>query len=196
MWGLRQVEKLEMRGMNLKELSPYIGLFGSLRYLDLEGNGLTSLPSTLQLCRNLEELLICSNNFESLPGFLVHMPKLRRLSRHSNLLHNTYNNCPQALFPNKNTCAEVDTLLSLSSIGVAKNIHFIASKDIDLVEIPRTLRPKVYETFKDVSYCNFCQRGIFTQREEGECHSLYPGDFPREGADATLHHLLYLHIHK
>ena len=154
-----------MSGMRMTELSHYIGLFSSLRVLDLERNRLKTLPSTLQLCQNLEELLICDNSFCSLPGFLLHMPNLRRLSRHNNRFHNSYNKEPKPVVGNQKPLLVVDTLLTLSSINVARHLQLHTSKDIDLIEIPKILRYKVYQMFQNVSYCNFCRKGIITERE-------------------------------
>ena len=60
--------------------------FRRLKKLDLNSNGLTTLPSCLDALPSLEILFLSENNFETIPECIGKMPKLRMLSLRGNRL--------------------------------------------------------------------------------------------------------------
>ncbi len=70
---------IKLAGMGLKVLPQEIGLFQSLRQIDLRDNKLSALPESLRNLRNLEQLFVCENRLTSLPPFIGNFEKLKAL---------------------------------------------------------------------------------------------------------------------
>jgi hypothetical protein len=62
------------------------GQFKHLKLLDLNNNGLTTLPSCLDVLSSLDILFLSENNFETIPECIGNMQKLRVLSLRGNRL--------------------------------------------------------------------------------------------------------------
>lgn len=62
------------------------GRFAHLKLLDLNSNGLTSLPSCLEVLTSLDILFLSENNFETIPDCIRKMQQLRVLSLRGNVL--------------------------------------------------------------------------------------------------------------
>lgn len=64
----------------IKKLPNSIGDLTKLQKFPLAGNRLTTLPYTMQKCKNLELLRLSANNLEEIPSWIFELPKLSWLA--------------------------------------------------------------------------------------------------------------------
>ena len=64
----------------IQKLPNSIGDLTKLQKFPLAGNQLTSLPETMQKCKNLELLRLSANNLKEIPSWILELPKLSWLA--------------------------------------------------------------------------------------------------------------------
>ena len=77
--GFQNLQTLIMRQMRLPELPFGIGNLAQLKYLDLQGGDIKALPADFRQLKQLEELNLNMNRFQTVPDVLFLMPQLKKL---------------------------------------------------------------------------------------------------------------------
>lgn len=77
--GFQNLDTLIMRQLRLTELPFGIGNLSKLKFIDLQGGDLRSLPPDFRSLTNLEELILTNNKFNTIPDVLFLMPQLKKL---------------------------------------------------------------------------------------------------------------------
>jgi Leucine-rich repeat (LRR) protein len=77
--GFQNLQTLFMRQMRIHELPFGIGNLAQLKYLDLQGGDIKALPPDFRQLKNLEELNLNMNRFQTVPDVLFLMPQLKKL---------------------------------------------------------------------------------------------------------------------
>lgn len=91
--AVKQLEQLDLSGMNLSELPQEICNLSNLRSLDLRSNHLNSLPNSIGNLNNLTSLNLWNNHLSSLPESIGDLSNLTSF----NLSYNQLNTLPETI---------------------------------------------------------------------------------------------------
>ncbi|ELA42515.1 uncharacterized protein VICG_00614 [Vittaforma corneae ATCC 50505] len=95
---LVNLEKLDLKGNNLKALPPEIGELKNLQHLDLRNNKLESLPPEIEELKNLQHLDLGDNKLKALPYEVEELKNLQ----HLDLGYNQFESFPTVIRKLKN----------------------------------------------------------------------------------------------
>lgn len=77
---IKQVKKLNLSGLGLKEIPSYVFQYTNLKKLVLSRNEIVRIPKEIALLRKLEVLDLSYNKIQTLPAPVFRLPKLRVIS--------------------------------------------------------------------------------------------------------------------
>jgi len=130
---------LDLMNRNLKTLSPEVGKFINLEYLDLENNQLTDLPVTISFLPKLKFLYLIKNQLQTVPLAVTRILNLEDLD----LEGNNITSLPEELYNMqtlKNLVLNSNKIGSISpSIGKLVNLEKLYLSDVGLKSLPDEL---------------------------------------------------------
>lgn len=151
----------------MEEVPVEIGKFKHLKYLDISGNDISALPTSLQCCKKLQEIHLEFNEFKRLPLFLLNFPNLQTFCRSGNPFAFTILKRKAVIEDPELECEETDEKESDNGCATLKSLCLqslrkqkIADMDIFALNLPRNLKKNIYDSFfSSHVLCDCCHRG-------------------------------------